>query len=61
MCHALYALGDLDWRVGKLEEATPALKESLILARELGDVTRELFTDNRLATVYSYIVIASDE
>jgi predicted ATPase/class 3 adenylate cyclase len=53
LCRALYALGDVYWHVSRLEEATLALKESLALARELGDVTRELFALNRLATVVS--------
>jgi adenylate cyclase len=54
LCRTLYALGDVDWHVGRSEEATLALEESLTLARELGDVTRELFALNRLATVFSY-------
>jgi adenylate cyclase len=51
LCRALYALGNLDWRLGKLEEANLALEESLVLVRELGDVTRELFALNRLGTI----------
>jgi tetratricopeptide (TPR) repeat protein len=51
LCRALYALGDVLWRLGALAEARRALDESLALARALGDVTRELFALNRLGTV----------
>jgi len=49
LCRALYASGDVNWRLGKLDNAKVALNESLALARMLGDVTRELFALNRLA------------
>jgi tetratricopeptide (TPR) repeat protein len=48
LCRALYALGDVYWRLGALAEARQALDESLALAQALGDVTRELFALNRL-------------
>jgi tetratricopeptide (TPR) repeat protein len=51
LCRALYTLGDVEWRMGKLDNAKVALDESLTLAREMGDVTRELFALNRLATM----------
>jgi tetratricopeptide (TPR) repeat protein len=51
LCRALYALGDVDWRLGALAEARQALDESLALARSLGDVTRELFALNRLGAL----------
>jgi tetratricopeptide (TPR) repeat protein len=54
LCRALYALGDVNWHVGKPDEAALVLDESLALARELGDVTRELYALNRIATVYPH-------
>jgi tetratricopeptide (TPR) repeat protein len=50
-CRALYGLGDVNWRLGKLDHAKVALNESLMLAREIGNVTRELFALNRLGVV----------
>jgi tetratricopeptide (TPR) repeat protein len=52
LCRALWTLGTNDWRLGKLDEARVAEEESLALARELGDVTRELFALNVLGLVY---------
>lgn len=51
LCRALYALGDVYWRLGDLPKATESLQESLQLARKLTDITRELFAVNRLGTV----------
>jgi tetratricopeptide (TPR) repeat protein len=51
LCRALYALGDVNWRLGAVAEARLALDESLALARALGDVTRELFALNRLGVL----------
>ena len=51
LCRALYALGDVYWRLGEPAEARQALNESLALARTLGVVTRELFALNRLGTI----------
>jgi tetratricopeptide (TPR) repeat protein len=61
LCRTLYALGDVDWRLGKLDEARVAVDESLRLARELGDLTRELFALNRLGTVYIQVDLAEAE
>jgi tetratricopeptide (TPR) repeat protein len=49
LCRVLYALGGVNWRVGNLDGARAALEESVVLARALGDITRELFALNRLA------------
>ena len=48
---ALYALGDVNWRLGKLDDAKVALDESLTLARVQGDLLNELIVLNRLGTV----------
>jgi tetratricopeptide (TPR) repeat protein len=45
----LHALGANLYDVGRLDEAQIALNESLALARDLGDETRELMALNRLA------------
>ena len=51
LCRALYGLGDINFRTGKLEDAREALHESLSLAREIGDVTRELFALYRMGSL----------
>ncbi|MFN2110397.1 MAG: ATP-binding protein, partial [Anaerolineae bacterium] len=51
LCRALYALGATDCALGKVDSAHISLNESLKLARELGDLNRELFALNRLATM----------
>lgn len=51
LCRTLYALGDVNWRQDKLDEARTALEESLKLARALDEVTHELFALNRLGAV----------
>lgn len=50
LCRALFALGDVYWRLGKLDDAKAALDESLPLASTLG-VNYELSVLNRLGTV----------
>jgi len=53
LCRALYALGDVNWRLGKLDDAKVALDESLTLARALEkeNLYYELYALNRLGTV----------
>ena len=47
----LYALGDMNWRLGRNEEARPFLEECLELANRTLDTTRILFAKNRLALI----------
>ncbi len=51
LSRVLYALGDINWRLGTLEKARGYLEESLALARSMNDVPRILFALNRLGTV----------
>jgi adenylate cyclase len=53
LCRALYALGDVNWRLGKLDDAKAALNESLTLVRALEkeDLYYELYVLNRLGAV----------
>jgi len=51
LCRALYALGDVNWRLDKLGDAKVALDESLGLARELNHLTCELFALIRLGAL----------
>jgi tetratricopeptide (TPR) repeat protein len=50
LCRVLYALGSGEAALGNVDDARTALNESLALARELGDLNRELFALNRLGT-----------
>jgi tetratricopeptide (TPR) repeat protein len=51
LARVLYALGDINWRLGTLDKARGYLEESLALARSMNDVPRILFALNRLGTV----------
>jgi adenylate cyclase len=53
LCRTLYALGANLYDLGRLDETQIALDESLSLARDLGDKTRELMALNRLAVLAS--------
>jgi tetratricopeptide (TPR) repeat protein len=53
LCRTLYALGANLYDLGRLDETQIALDESLSLARDLGDKTRELLALNRLAVLAS--------
>jgi tetratricopeptide (TPR) repeat protein len=61
LSRALYGLGDVNWRLGKVDDSRVALDESLALARELGDLTRELFALNRLGVLYIQVDLAQTE
>lgn len=52
LARVLFALGDVDWLIGKLDEARAWVDECLGLARLLGDITRELLALNLLAGVF---------
>ena len=51
LCRALYTLGNVNWRLGNMDNANRALEESLALAQAIGDVTRELAARNGLGVV----------
>jgi tetratricopeptide (TPR) repeat protein len=61
LCRALWTLGMNEWRLGKPDEARAAQEESLALARELGDVTRELFALNLLGILFLQTDLAEAE
>ncbi len=61
LCRALYALGDVHYRLGKPEDAKAALVESLTLARSLGDLSRELWALNMLGLVAGQLGNAAEE
>jgi tetratricopeptide (TPR) repeat protein len=48
LSRAFYALGDVHWHLGKLDDARTAYNQCYALARMLGDVFRETFALNRL-------------
>lgn len=61
LSRALYVFGDVEWRIGSEEDAHAALKESIALSRSAGDTTRELFSLNRLGTLYFQIDLQESE
>ena len=61
LCRVFYALGDVNWRLGKFDTAREALSESLALACALEDSTRELFALNRLGVVVGHHDLATGE
>ncbi|MFN8375331.1 MAG: protein kinase [Anaerolineae bacterium] len=52
LARVLYGLGDIEWRIGNHTLAIPPLEESLALARTAADRVQEIYTLNRIATVY---------
>ena len=54
LSRALFELGDVNWRLGKLDEARSAIEECLALSRSIGDVQQELYALNRLGVVLGH-------